>query len=141
MSLARQALPVISGIFAAGVVIQIFLAGLGVFDDPRSFLTHRDFGYLIGMLTLVTLVVALLGRQSRGVVGLSALLLVLFAFQSVFIAVRSSMPSIAAFHPLNGFLILLVALVVTRAAWVTRSAPQRDAAGDVAARSSMGDPA
>jgi hypothetical protein len=123
MSLARQALPVISGIFAAGVVIQIFLAGLGVFDDPRSFLTHRDFGYLLGMLTLVVLVAALVARQSRRVIGLSALLLVLFALQSLFVALRPS--PVAALHPVNGFLILLVTLLVTREAWLSRTAPAR----------------
>ena len=125
-SFARRALPVVSGAFAACVVVQVFLAGLGVFSDPRSFLTHRDFGYLIGMLTLVALVLALLGRQPRRLVGLTALSLALFALQSVFIALRTSAPAVAALHPVNGFLILLVALVVTRAAWTTRSSAATD---------------
>lgn len=139
-SFARQALPVVSALFAACVVIQVFLAGLGVFSDPRSFLTHRDFGYLIGMLTLVALVLALLGRQPRRVVGLAALLLVLFAFQSVFIALRTSAPTVAALHPVNGFLILLVALVLTRVAWATRTAAIRSA-GASAAASTVGESA
>lgn len=123
ISPARLALPVVGALFAICVVAQVFLAGLGVFSDPRSFITHRDFGYLFGMLTPVVLVLALVGRQPRRVTGLSALLLGLFALQSVFIALRSDAPVVAALHPLNGFLILLVALVLTRASWATRAEP------------------
>ena len=119
-SFARQAHPIVGGLFAACVVVQIFLAGLGVFADPRSFITHRDFGYVFGLLTLALLVLALVGREPRRVTGLSALLLLLFALQSVFIALRTSTPEIAALHPLNGFLILFVAITVTRASWAVR---------------------
>jgi cytochrome b561 len=116
-SFARRALPWVSGVFVACALLQVFLAGLGVFDNPASFLTHRDFGYTIGMLTLVILVLALVGRQPRSVVGLSALLLVQFALQSILVLQRGSNNAIAALHPVNGFLILLVAVAVTRLAW------------------------
>jgi hypothetical protein len=119
-SIARQGLFIVGALFVAGVVAQVVLAGLGVFSDPRSFITHREFGYLLGMLTLVLLVLALASRAPRRVIGLCALLLVLFALQSVFIALRTGAPAIAALHPLNGFLILLVAITVTRAAWSLR---------------------
>ena len=49
--------------------------------------------------------------------GLSALLLVLFSLQSVFVAIRVDYPSVAALHPLNGFLILLVAILLGRDGW------------------------
>ncbi len=120
---ARQAHPIVGALFAGCVVIQVFLAGLGVFADPRSFITHREFGYLFGFLTLALLVLALVGRVPRRVTGLSALLLLLFALQSVFIAVRTSSPEIAALHPLNGFLILFVAITVSRASWAARHEP------------------
>lgn len=119
-SLARLGLPIVGIVFVAGVVTQVVLAGLGVFSDPRSFITHREFGYALGTVTLVLLVLALVGRAPRRVIGLCALLLVQFAFQSVFIALRSSAPEVAALHPLNGFVILLVAITVTRAAWALR---------------------
>jgi len=129
-SVARLALPFATGAFVACGILQVFLAGLGVFDDPRAFVTHREFGYLFGWLTLVVLVLALVGRAPRGLVGLSALLLVLFAFQSVFVALRSDMPMIAALHPLNGFLILGVASVATRRSWAVRREPASVAAPD-----------
>jgi uncharacterized protein DUF6220 len=122
-SFARQALPIAAGLFVACAVIQVFLAGLGVFDDPRYFLTHAGFGYTFGWLTLIVLVLSLLGREPRRIVGLSILLLALFSLQSVFVALRESYPAVAALHPLNGFLILGVAIVLTRASWAVRREP------------------
>lgn len=83
-------------------------------------MTHRNFGYVFGWLTLVILVLALVGRMPRRITGLSALILVLFALQSVFVALRPAMPALAALHPLNGFAILAVASITTRASWAVR---------------------
>jgi hypothetical protein len=120
-SFARRALPFVAGAFVACAILQVFLAGLGVFNDPSSFITHREFGYTFGWLTLVVLILAIVGRSGRRLVGLSALLLVLFTLQSVFVALRTDMPTVAALHPLNGFAILLVSIVLTRAAWAARN--------------------
>ena len=122
-SIARRALPFAAGAFVGCAVLQVFLAGLGVFDDPGAFITHREFGYTFGWLTLAVLVLALLGRSPRRIVGLCALLLVLFALQSVFVALRVGLPAIAALHPLNGFAILGVGVVITREAWAVQRAP------------------
>jgi uncharacterized protein DUF6220 len=109
-------------LFVACLIVQVFLAGLGVFDDPAAFITHRDFGYLIGLLTLVLLVAAIVGRLGGRQIGLVVLLMVLFALQSVFIAMRTAYPAAAALHPVNGFLILLVTLIAARDAWSARHA-------------------
>ena len=112
---ARRGLVIAAWLFVAGVLGQVFLAGLGVFGVPAGdFSTHRDFGYLVGWMTLVILVLAIAGRLPRRVIGLAVLLLILFALQSVFVAVRDEYPAVAALHPLNGFLILLVGIVIAR---------------------------
>lgn len=49
---ARTAFAVVAWLFVACVAVQVYLAGMGVFVGPQNFLTHRDFGYLSGMLTL-----------------------------------------------------------------------------------------
>jgi hypothetical protein len=117
---SRQALPLITALFVACGVVQVFLAGLGVFDDPRAFVTHREFGYLFGWLTLVVLVLALLGGVAGRLTGLAVLLLVQFALQSVLVAVRADLPAVAALHPLNGFALPAVGAVITRPAWAAR---------------------
>jgi hypothetical protein len=119
-SSARSILPFIAGLFVACTLVQVFLAGLGVFDGPRNFITHRDFGYTFGFLILVLLALALAGRAPRRITGLVLLLVGQFTLQSVFIALRADMPQVAALHPVNGFLILLVGVVVTREAWALR---------------------
>lgn len=107
-----------TAVLTGALVIQVFLAGLGVFDDPATFLTHRDFGYLIGMLALAVLVLAIVARPGRAGVGLAALVLGLVAMQSVLVLARDTAPAIAALHPLNGFLILGLSVIALRMAWV-----------------------
>ena len=120
---ARRAHPIACAVFAACATVQVFLAGLGVFDDPRAFITHREFGYLFGWLTLVVLVLALVGRLPRRITGMSLLLLILFALQSVLVALRADLPAVAALHPLNGFAILALSVVTARASWVAGREP------------------
>jgi hypothetical protein len=111
------ALAVVAWLFAGCIVIQVFLAGLGVFDSPQRFLTHRDFGYLFGWLSLVALLIAVIRRLPRRLIGLAGLTLVQMALQSVLILFRESAPALAALHPVNGVLLLVTTLVLARLAW------------------------
>ena len=117
---ARTGLAVLSGLLAALLLVQVFLAGLGVFDSPSAFATHRDFGYTIGLLTLPILILAIVGRGPRLLIGLSVLLVVQITLQSVFVVMRTDNPQIAALHPVNGVLMLVVSLVLAREAWAAR---------------------
>lgn len=111
---ARAAQPWVAWLFVACVVVQVFLAGLGVFKDASQFAAHRDFGYLFGWLVLILLLLAIAGRMGRQVIALSVLLVVLFFMQSVFVQLRTSQPVIAALHPVNGFFIGLIGIVLGR---------------------------
>ena len=46
----------------------------------------------------------------------------LFILQSVLVDMRDSSPAIAALHPVNGFLIVLLAVVLARDSWMMRTA-------------------
>jgi hypothetical protein len=129
------ALAVVASIFVACLVVQVFLAGLGVFDSPSAFLTHTTWGYLIEWLTVVMLLIALIGRLGRRLIGLTALTLVQMALQSVFVAVRHDFPMVAALHPVNGFGVLLVTIAIARLAWLGRRAAITAAAADASATS------
>jgi hypothetical protein len=111
------ALAVVAWLFAGCIVIQVFLAGLGVFESPQRFLTHRDFGYLFGWLSLIALLIAAIGRLPRRLIGLAGLTLVQMALQSVLILFREDAPAVAALHPVNGVLLLVTTLVLGRLAW------------------------
>jgi hypothetical protein len=129
---AYTALLVVASIFVVCLVVQVFLAGLGVFDSPSAFLTHATFGYVIEWLTLVMLLIAVFGRLGRRLIGLTALTLVQLVLQSVFVAVRDTYPVVAALHPVNGFAVLLVTIFIARLAWEGRRAAMATAGAEAA---------
>ena len=119
---------VVAWLLVAGLVVQVFLAGLGVFRGAASFATHRDFGYTIGLLILPIIILALVGRAPKGLVGLTILIAVQMTLQSVFVAMRESNPAVAALHPVNGVLMLIVTIAIARWAWAIRDEPSPVAA-------------
>jgi hypothetical protein len=111
--IVRIAFAGVAWLFLACVIAQVFLAGVAVFGDG-DFATHREFGYLFGLLTLVLVILAIAGRMGRRWIGASALLLVLFALQSVFVLLRTSAATLAALHAVNALAIFWVAQGVAR---------------------------
>lgn len=121
-SIARTGYLVVAGAFIVGLAAQVFLAGLGVFDSPTAFATHRDVGYALSIVPIVLLLIGLVGRLGRRLAILAAVIFGLFILQSVFVAMRDSSPTIAALHPVNGFLIAFLAVMLAREAWLMREA-------------------
>jgi hypothetical protein len=121
MPLIRRAHLIVAWAFVAGVVVQVFLAGLGVFDDASAFAFHANWGYALESLPIILLVLAAVGRLGRRQMIYAAALFGMFMLQSIFVAVRGDLPMIAALHPVNGFAILLVGIAVAREAWAARS--------------------
>lgn len=121
-SIARNVFVVVAWLFVAALIVQVFLAGLGVFDSPASFATHRDVGYALSLFPIILLVAALVGGLGRRLAVLAAVVFGLFILQSVFVVMRDTAPAVAALHPVNGFLILLLALVIARDATLARTA-------------------
>lgn len=119
-TVARSIHLVVAWWLVAGLVTQIFLAGLGVFRGPADFPTHRDFGYMLELLPIVLLVVGLIGGIGRRAALLAIGIFVLFLLQSVFVGVRADAPEVAALHPVNGFLVTFLSIVLARDAWMAR---------------------
>src|SRR5687767_3321329 len=116
--LARVAYSLVAWFFAIAAVVQIYLAGLGIFVEPESFELHRNVGYAIGVLGLVLLVLSFAAKMPFRVIAASALLLGLVALQSVLVIFFKNQSNIAALHPVNGFIIVLLAVWL---AWRTLS--------------------
>jgi hypothetical protein len=127
--IARLVYPWIAWLFVACVVVQFFLAGLGVFAGVTNFELHRNWGYTFGYLLILLVAAALIGRMPRTAWTAPLGVMVLFALQSVLVALRGDYPVIAALHPLNGVAIFTASLWIARssAAW-QRAAPERPAA-------------
>jgi Family of unknown function (DUF6220) len=122
-SIASRFHMVVAWLAVAALVVQVWLAGRGVFDTSAGFDVHRDVGYMIGLMPIVLLVLGLLGGMGRRVALLAVAIFVLIIIQSVLVLQRESNPSIAALHPVNGFLILLLAIVLALDSSRMRTAP------------------
>jgi hypothetical protein len=114
--------------FAAGVLLQGYLAGqaLAQLGGNGDFATHRDVGYtVLGILALVVLVAALVGRMPRRHVGWTVLLFVLYIVQTSLPFFRTDSPAIAALHPANAMLLLVLAVFI---GWRARAIAMADRA-------------
>jgi len=116
--LARIAYSLVAWLFAAAAIVQIYLAGTAITNlgGTGTFEQHRNVGYAIGVLGLILLVLSFAAKMPLRVIGATALLFVLMILQSVLVFVRVDQPNIAALHPVNGFLIVLLGVWI---AWKT----------------------
>jgi hypothetical protein len=114
---ARVVHLILSWLLVAGLVIQVFLAGLGVFDTSAGFELHRTWGFTLELLPILILIAGLVGGMGRRPAILAIVVFLLFILQSVFVAVRDSAPFVAALHPVNGFLILLLSIWLAVDSW------------------------
>jgi len=108
---ARIGFALLAWLLLGTAVIQVYLAGAAVFADLSSagnFELHRNVGWGIIALALILLVLAFAGRLGWRMIGPSALLLGLLVVQSVLVHIGT--PNVAALHPVNGLLIVVVAL-------------------------------
>ena len=106
MPAARQGFLGLSALILALVVLQFFLAGLGVFG-AASFDAHKAVGYALQFLTLGLLLIAALGRLGRSGLIFGGGLLVLTVIQGVLGGLGDDAPGVAAFHPLVALIIFV----------------------------------
>ena len=102
-------------LFALGVLVQGYLAGqaLPELGGGGDFEAHRTVGFTVmGILALVVLVAALVGRLPRRQVGLSVVLVVLYVVQTSLPGLAGSSPALAALHPANAMVLLGVAIAI-----------------------------
>ena len=109
---ARRLHPWLAGLFALGVLVQAFLAGASISELGGSgdFAAHIEFGYTwMGILALVVLIAAGLGRADRVQIWGSIALFVDYIVQTLLPNFRGTSPVIAALHPVNAILLFAIA--------------------------------
>jgi len=114
-NIARLAHLAAAWLFAAGVLVQGYLAGaaMGQLGGSGDFSAHITIGYsLMGILALAVPILAIVGRFPRSQVGWSGLLLLLYIVQTSLPYARADTPAIAALHPVNAMILFVLALVV-----------------------------
>lgn len=98
---ARYALIALSFLFGIGAVIQIFLAGLSLFESAAYWTDHVDLGRFLGIPALLIPVAAALARGGRQLITMSLAVTLLYILQMVLANVDNGF--IGAFHALNAF--------------------------------------
>ena len=118
----KQAHAYLAWVFVASVVVQVFLAGLAIpqLGGNGSFGDHRNFGYLIGLLTLVVLLAAIAARAGRRRILQAAGLLVLYVVQSSLPYMDPGLPFAAALHPVNALVMFWLGVLYARQVWRER---------------------
>jgi hypothetical protein len=115
----RQALRlfvVLAWLWVAGVIIQVGLAGLGLFEVTGMDL-HVGFGYTLPYLPMIMMVVVLAAWPGRRLILLTLALMIMGSFvQPTLPWFRGFAPPIAALHPANALLIFWLGIVVARRA-------------------------
>jgi hypothetical protein len=120
----RRLVWILAWIYGICVPLQVFFAGLGVFkakvagdllESYRPYYgLHVNFGYLLGMLSLVILILSLLARHPSRIWRATGLLFVLNAVQSSFIYYANDTPVVGALHPVNALAIFWVSIQLIR---------------------------
>jgi hypothetical protein len=117
LRVARFVYPILAWAFVAGVVLQVFFIGLGLFDGSEYRQLHADFGWtILHLAPLAILVAAPVARAGRTRILQAAALAIAIWIVPILAAVRADLPLVAAFHPVAALLAFALAIVVARGA-------------------------
>jgi hypothetical protein len=113
--IGRIVYAVLSSLFLVGILAQVYLVGLSILGGRPSWPAHIGLGHGLGILGLLMVVSAYLGRLPRPVKPLTWLAFVVYILLAdVVIFMRDSVPLVAALHPVLAVVLfgLMAALVV-----------------------------
>ena len=126
--IAFQLYRVLIALIAIACVVQIFLAGRGVFgihgsaslDDQSSLNAHRDLGEIIGIGAIIVLILALIMWDKRLILWTFVL-----ALLAEFVQHATALPKhpwVAGLHPVSGVAILGISASLAHSAWAGKRA-------------------
>ena len=117
--IVTQILRVILWLMVAGVVVQVFLAGLFVFGEQEARETHEGVGWTVHTAGMLALILALIGPRTKELM-LGTLGLVVLNTGQIMLSTADT-AALAALHP------TLALAVLALAAWLAlrATAPAR----------------
>ncbi len=115
---ARYALAGVACLFAAALFAQVFTAGMAVFANPAWWALHRAVLHTFEWLSPLAVLLALLARAPRAVVGLACVTVALLAVQyaTAHLRLAPSAREWAALHPVSAVLLVWSAIELARRA-------------------------
>jgi len=123
---------VLIGLIALACVVQIYLAGSGVFGmkgsasigDQSSFDPHRTLGNIIGIAAIVVFVLALVIWDMKLVIWTFVLAVLAEAIQHVTTSAGNSW--VAGLHALSGLAVFVISAALAHRAWRNRGTAKAD---------------
>jgi hypothetical protein len=100
---ATTALGALALLMTAGIVLQVFFAGLGIFGT-EGFDTHTSFGWILHTIAVLMLVLAVVGPRTGRDIGMAAALVVLMTVQIMLS--NADAAGLAALHPTLALFVL-----------------------------------
>lgn len=113
---ARYAYVALAWAFVAGVVVQVFFIGLGLFAGSENLELHVNLGWILHPFPILVLIAAALARAGRTRILQAATLAVTVFIVPILPALRADAPLAAALHPVGALLAFWLAIVVARGA-------------------------
>ena len=105
-----------AGLFVAGVLVQVFFAGMVVVSRLSGWSNHINLGHGLGIFLLLMLVAMFPARLPVRMRWLTGLLFLVYVIQAdVIIFMRSSVPYVAALHPVLALFDFLIGQHLLRA--------------------------
>ncbi|MCQ6560257.1 DUF6220 domain-containing protein [Paenibacillus mendelii] len=96
----------------ACIVVQTYLAGMAIFDDPSRWRTHVNFVHIFEFIPLLMIVFAHLGKLPIGTGWLCLAQFGLIYFQYF----TANLPGAGALHPVMALVLIVLSLYVVKRA-------------------------
>jgi Family of unknown function (DUF6220) len=112
----------------SAIVVQVFLAGLGILVNPNYFAWHGNFAHFIEFIPLVMLLFGVIAKLDRRTLLLTTLTLVLVMLQYVFLHLFPSLglTPLRALHAVNALALFWLSLQLGRKVQQHLESHQRD---------------
>ena len=114
---ARWLFLVLVWIYLAGILVQVFLAGMGLFGTSRDFEPHVGLGWILHLVPVLLLIAAAVARVGRRLLWWTTALLIVQFIQPLLALLRNDVPLVAAFHPVLALIVFWLALTIGMKAW------------------------
>ena len=111
---ARYGFLALAWAFVAGVVVQVFFIGLGLFAGSENLELHATFGWILHLFPILILLAAALARAGRTRILHATALAVTVFIVPILATLRADTPVAAAIHPVGALLAFWLAIVVAR---------------------------
>ena len=105
--------------FVIGLVVQVFYAGMGVFE-ASDFEAHVGLGWMLHLVPILILAAAAVGRAGRRRILWAAALAATIFVVPILALMRADAPTVAALHPVAAVISFWLAIVVARDAMSLR---------------------